>query len=726
MSTRGPFAALASLCAIAAIAFTASLRLARFGLKRQGKPDLRRTDASLISHASSLGIHAEEAAYNRSLVGCIPLGPNGKPKANLLQTALREQHALAPLPISSHGVRSSLASAGPPWQAISPAPIDSGSSADSGRVLSTAYDSALNGGTLFIGTAGGGVWSSRSPFTSWTTHTDGLPILAIDSVAVDPSDGTGKTIYAGSGEQSEAYDALYGQGVYKSTDGGATWAPVTGAPTGGWKRATISTIVVSTTGVVYVGVGSGKAGSGGVYISSDGGATWNSAAGVVGTNSVSDLVIDASNNVYAGVGTAFATQTATGVYECTHPCTSSSSWTLLGGGSGGTNSFPSSSTVASIKLTAIPTTAGGGGTAVYAIASNASNYSEILGVYRLLPGSATWTQIATSSTPANYENQAWYDMYIYGDPADASGNTVYFGLSDIYKSANATAVTPTWTNLTNVYGGGGTGVHPDQHRAVAAGGTVFFGNDGGMWDSTNGRTSFTDLNGNLATLQFYSGDLGTSAAEGCTSNCDPTAVIGGMQDNGTAQTSGGATAWTASNGFGDGGYALIDPTNNSYRYGENADGDVANSTDGGVNFNDAGIGGTCGPSNFFAPMALDPGTPTTLLAGMGDLCETTNANANPPTWTDISSGVTTAAIGAVAVSDAGGTKIYISDDNGHTYFTTNNGATWTSMDTGAPGGPASGHRLGDGWRSNAELGFRAANQRAGRRSDQFRCGLRDP
>jgi len=236
-----------------------------------------------------------------------------------------------------------------------------------------------------------------------------------------------------------------------------------------------------------------------------------------------------------------------------------------------------------------------------------------------------------------------------------------------------------------------------------------------------------------------------------------------MQDNGTAEKTGGATSWTDAPGFGDGGYALIDPHNNNNRYGENAAPTgglgVVTSQDGFATSHDASTM-VCGGANFMAPLALDPGTPTTLFAGGRDLCETTNANTAAPTWTDISeisaaitgatesgntvtltfaaqpvaptvgdtvvvsgvgvagyngtytitaastttlqytdttpglanssggtavTNVSAAALSAIAVSDAGGTKIYIADDSGHSYFSTNNGATWTSMDTGVNG-----------------------------------------
>src|SRR5579872_6218474 len=172
MFKRRPFAALTTLCSIAAVTLTAlgvspvSASSVRTAVRCAGPAS---AEARFMTRAAGLGIHAQEAIYDRSLVGCIPLGANGKPETNLLQRALSEQHMLVSSRYTRRGARRDLTPSGPPWQLIGPAPIGSGSNARSGRVLSVAYDAALGGGTLFIGTAGGGVWSSRSPFTSWTT-----------------------------------------------------------------------------------------------------------------------------------------------------------------------------------------------------------------------------------------------------------------------------------------------------------------------------------------------------------------------------------------------------------------------------------------------------------------------------------------------------------------------------------------------------------------------------
>ena len=633
----------------------------------------------LFEHPSKYGIHGAEMAYQRSQIGCIPPASTGR---SPLAAALAQQKVLP-----------NLTPVGASWVPIGPAPIDT--PGDSGRLISMVYDSDLSGGTMFVGAAGGGVWSSTSPFTSWTTHTDSsLASLAIGALAVANTNPT--VLYAGTGEQASCYDCLYGQGVYKTTDGGLTWNP-TGAPAGGWGTATISSIAVSpvNNNDIFVSEGSGLYTSGDVFISHDAGATWTKVQVASGhDDSVSSLTVDPSGNVYAAVGASFGSQAENGVYECAAPCTGT--FSLIGGGSGGADNFPAGSATYSIKISETGT---GAGTTLYAIASSSAGGTKMLGVYRLVPNtSSNWTQIALPAVQASYEDQAWYNMYIAADPSNA--NNVYFGLSDIYRSSNAAGATPTWTNLTNVYGVDGTGVHPDQHAAAIVGSTIYFGNDGGIWQFNSGTSAFTDLNGNLATLEFYGGSLGTSAAEGCTSNCDVTARIAGTQDNGTPQTTGGASVWTSNPNFGDGGYALIDPVNNNNRYGENANGDIMFSTNGGPNFNDAGIGNTCGASTFIAPLAFDPSTSSTLFAGMRDLCMNTSASSPVGHWVDASSGITTGALAAIATSNTGGGReIYISDVNGHTYTTTSTGSppyTWENMDLGAAGGPLAAISLATG------------------------------
>ena len=86
--------------------------------------------------------------------------------------------------------------------------------------------------TLYVGAAGGGVWRSKNalaPNPSWKQISDGIPTNAIGSIAVDPNDPTGKTIYVGTGEANASGDSEAGVGLYKTTDDGAHWSLVPGA-----------------------------------------------------------------------------------------------------------------------------------------------------------------------------------------------------------------------------------------------------------------------------------------------------------------------------------------------------------------------------------------------------------------------------------------------------------------------------------------------------------------
>jgi hypothetical protein len=166
--------------------------------------------------------------------------------------------------------------------------------------------------TLFLGAAGGGIWTSTT-FTgatpSYTPKTDnfsitdlstGLGAGAIDvgSIAVDPNSATG-TIYVGTGEANYSLDSRYGTGILKSTDGGDTFqliATGTSAKPEAFFRHAISKIIVDPNdsdniyaSVVPVIVNGGDAADNGIYQSDDGGATWTQIAGG-GTGKIGDKI----------------------------------------------------------------------------------------------------------------------------------------------------------------------------------------------------------------------------------------------------------------------------------------------------------------------------------------------------------------------------------------------------------------------------------------------------
>src|SRR5207249_6047985 len=106
----------------------------------------------------------------------------------------------------------------------------------SGRVTALAVDQSCGKGarcTLYVAAAGGGVWRTAdalAPHAHWTPISGGIPSTAIGSLLIDPTDSTGRTIYAGTGEESGSADSEAGIGLYKSTDRGNHWSLVSGSP----------------------------------------------------------------------------------------------------------------------------------------------------------------------------------------------------------------------------------------------------------------------------------------------------------------------------------------------------------------------------------------------------------------------------------------------------------------------------------------------------------------
>jgi len=85
---------------------------------------------------------------------------------------------------------------------------------------------------IFIGAAGGGVWAANNAFAAhpnWHSSSNGIQSRAIGSIAFDPNDATGNTLYVGTGEPNGSGDSEAGVGLFKSTDGGGTWTLVAGS-----------------------------------------------------------------------------------------------------------------------------------------------------------------------------------------------------------------------------------------------------------------------------------------------------------------------------------------------------------------------------------------------------------------------------------------------------------------------------------------------------------------
>jgi photosystem II stability/assembly factor-like uncharacterized protein len=558
------------------------------------------------------------------------------------------------------------------WTPIGPAPLQS-VNVVSGRVVGIAPD-PTQAGTLYLAAAGGGVWKSIDGGGAWKPLTDPKKTLSMGAIAIGPSKVlfTPRVIYAGTGEANNSGDSNYGLGILISTNQGATWTLAKG-PSDAFNRLTTSQIAVNPFqgSVAYAAMAdfgnNGIFGANtGIWKTTDTGVTWtNTTASITSSVSWSAVVLDPNTPtiIYAAVGDIFGS-TANGVYKSLD---GGNTWTRLSGAPGGTLAGRIAIAISPSNPQVLYVTATGTG------AAGSSSFGTLYKIMRSDDGGFTYTDL-TSGTPNYMGSQGWYDTAVAVDPSNSA--IVYVagsaGTNSILRSTNSGV---NWTDISS----GGSTPHVDHHALVFnANGALLDGDDGGIFrlDSFS-PISWTDLNGNLETIQFEGIGLHPT---------NPNIAIGGSQDNGTEVYSGGVV-WTETDG-GDGGFAKFSSTNGNRAYhqipvasfGSNF---FRRSDDGGITWitRTAGIVADINHQNFYAPFVVDPGNGDRVLYGTYNVWETTNGGN---TWTALStvgvngwnpSGFNVDAIG-LAPSTVN--TIYASA-NGHIFRTINHGATWTEM-----------------------------------------------
>jgi len=308
---------------------------------------------------------------------------------------------------------------------------------------------------------------------------------------------------------------------------------------------------------------------------------------------------------------------------------------------------------------------------LYAIYADKTGYFN--GVYKSYDHGDTWTQTNDASLSNSYSSFGWWFGRLKVDPVDPD-NVFVIGL-DIYRTQNGGN---SWTNQS------GANVHVDQHAVYIHplnNSFVLLGNDGGLYSSVNGGSSWS-WNTTLPITQFYTCEIDYQL---------PQRLYGGTQDNGTNRTTTGElNDWQRIYG-GDGFYVLVDPSNNDYVYAEYQYGGLGRSTNGGAYFTSAtsGISGS-DRFNWMCPVVFDPTNTQTLYFGTNKLYRSTNRAVS---WQVISNDLTDGAgtgnlayntLTTISISSLNPEIIYTGSDDGNVHVSINAGFSFENISNGLP------------------------------------------
>lgn len=552
--------------------------------------------------------------------------------------------------VAGRGLEMAAAPSSGTWISLGPTKADvikNGSSTlnktDSGRPRTILVD-PNNSQVIYLCTAAGGVWKTTNGGASWAPITETLGSLSCGYLAMHPTQS--QTLFLGLGDP---FDGT-GLGLVKSTDGGTTWS----APILLGNSRSIRSILVlpSNANVVLVSTDQG------LYRSTDGGSSYALVASVPATYGCWDLAVSATGLVLSLESDPANANGATAgkLFRSTDQ---GATWTA---GTG------PAATACRMSVAAAPSNR----SILYAMASDSAG--QFLAIYKSSDSGATWAKLRTTGIADILNGQGWYNHLLLVDQANP--NTLYAG-GALYLAKSTNGGTK-WTKKTEWLGRNGLPyVHADFHAgAQDASGVLYAGTDGGIFKSTDGGTSWTDaLNVGITSHLIYA--LGSSDAA-------PDAVIGGFQDNGTRVRSGATSTFNQYIG-GDGFGCLMHPATAGTMLGSLYYTDIYKSTNGGTTFTSASSGITERGNSSTAPFW------TRLAPGLADATGNTvytfsNTKVYKSTnyagsWTALgTSGLPTTSfyIRNVGTAKSNANVVGIVANSGRVFLTSNGGASWST------------------------------------------------
>lgn len=406
------------------------------------------------------------------------------------------------------------------WNSVGPSNVGvfQGRLPGTGRVNAVAVD-PNNSNIWYVGAPAGGIWKSVDAANTWENLFDDFPQIGVSGIAIDPNDSN--TIYIATGDD-DAADS-YSIGVFKSTDGGATWSATGLGPEQTNINSLFNEIVIDPTDSNILWVGTNL----GLFKSEDAGATWSNKR----SGNITDFKLKPGdpNTVYAVSNNKF--------YRTVD---------------GGTN-------FSELIDSVLPNSSGrrvlgvsdANPEVVYLLTANTfmQNFS-FQGLFRSDDSGQTFYKTENTNNIME-SNQAWFDLALEVSPTNA--DEVYTGCLNIWKSSdggNNFMRLNNWSSLNPSY------THADIHTLKFFNNNLYAGTDGGIYMSENRGQTFEDKSAGLAIGQFYRLTV---------SNSDSRIIAGGLQDNG-GQIRAADGSWNNYHG-GDGMDAAFDPNNPNVVYG---------------------------------------------------------------------------------------------------------------------------------------------------------------
>jgi len=574
------------------------------------------------------------------------------------------------------------------WRSIGPANMG-GRISDLAVVEKTPF-------TMFAGVGTGGVLRTTNNGTTWQGVFDKESVASVGAVAV--SQNNPKIVWVGTGEGNSRNSSSWGNGIYKSTDGGDTWKNVGLAETHDIPRIALDP---KNDDVVYVAAlgrlwGTNK--ERGIFKTADGGKTWQHVLAVDENTGGIDVVVDPGNamNVYAALWARKRSPysfieggTTGGIYKSSD---AGKTWKKL------TDGLPAETGRIGLDvyrknpkvIYAVLESDVGGAKPLVAMRSHSG------GVFRSDDAGAHWKRVS------DLVPRGFYFGKIRVDPNDDNR---------VYVLGFGTAVSDdggkTFLNT------GARDIHGDCHAMwidPANSNHVLLGTDGGIYFSYD-KAKTWDFQNNIALGEFYNVSYGMDS---------PYTICGGLQDNGTwcgpsatrrdsrddEEDKKKATGITNADWFfvngGDGFWSAVDPTDAKIIYGESQGGYLSR-----LDLR-SGLRRSLKPQakegtpefrfNWNTPFVISHYDPKTLYFGGNVLFRFTNRGEN---WEVISPDLTTrdpnkmvtagssaenhCTIVAVSESPKDHNVIWAGTDDGNVQFTRDGGKNWTKADVATNG-----------------------------------------